>query len=125
MNLMPGEIVGTGAETQVKLAGGAGVISSTVATKAGQEGMTVNVGIRPEDMLVTEGDTFAYSGEVGISEALGEVTQIYFKSGAPDINPVIAKLPGIHTSVRGKSLRLTAEAAKVHLFSNGKSLYYQ
>ena len=125
MNLMPGEIVGTGAQTAVKLASGAGIISSNIATKAGQDGMKVNVGIRPEDMAVTDADAYAYAGEVGISEALGEVTQIYFKTDTPEASPVIAKLPGIHTDVRGKSLRLTAAADKVHLFSNGQSLYYQ
>ncbi len=125
MNLLPGEVVATGEETEIRLASGGGTIKSSVSTKAGQEGMPVNVGIRPEDMFVTEDASFAFQGEVGISEALGEVTQLYFKTDAEGADPVIAKLPGIHTDMRDKALRLTAQAAKVHLFSNGKSLYYQ
>ena len=121
MNLMPGEIVSAGETTTVRLASGGGTITSAIATKAGQDGMKINVGIRPEDMVVTEGEDYAFEGKVDISEALGEVTQLYFQSGA---NSVIAKLPGIHSSMRGQSLRLTADPAKVHLFADGKSLYY-
>ncbi len=125
MNLLPGEIVSTGDVTEVKLANGSGTIQSSIKTKAGQEGKQVNVGIRPEDMAVTDGDSYAFAGEVEISEALGEVTQLYFRKAAGAKSPVIAKLPGIHTSVRGKSLNLTADPGKVHLFADGHSLYYQ
>ena len=125
MNLLPGEIVATGAETTVRLKNGSGTIRSNVASKAGQEGLAVNVGIRPEDMKVTDGQDYAFAGEVEIREALGEVTQIYFRKQDGADSPVIAKLPGIHTNVRGKSLQLTADPGKVHLFSNGHSLHYQ
>ena len=123
MNLLPGEIVSAGDVTTVKLASGAGTITSNIATKDGQEGMQVNVGIRPEDMEVTDGDNYAFAGDVAISEALGEVTQLYFNTTGDDA--IIAKLPGIHTDVRGKTLHLTADPGKVHLFANGHSLYYQ
>jgi len=35
---------------------------------------------------------------------------------------VIAKLAGIHRGMRGESVRMTADPAKVHLFANGRSL---
>ena len=122
MNLLEGEIVGTGAETEIRLADG-GIARSAVPTQASDKGMAVRVGIRPEDMVPTEG-TAIYSGTVDITEALGEVTQIYFRAenGAA---PVIAKLPGIHAGLRHKTVAMTADPAKVHLFHDGRSLLYR
>jgi alpha-glucoside transport system ATP-binding protein len=125
MNLMPGEIVATGSETTLKLDQGGGTITSGIATNSGQEGMRVNVGIRPEDMVMTEGEDYAYEGAVNISEKLGEVTQFYFQTAKEDDAPVIAKLPGIHAHARNSVMRMTADPAKVHIFADGKSLFYQ
>jgi alpha-glucoside transport system ATP-binding protein len=122
MNLLPGEIVGTGEETVVRLANG-GTARSAVPTQAIDMGRKVNIGVRPEDMVPTEGEAL-YSGEVEITEALGEVTLLYFaKSG--DGAGVIAKLPGIHRDLRHRTVRLTAAPGKVHLFAEGQSLLYR
>ena len=96
-----------------------------IPTKDSDMGLKVNVGIRPEDMALTAGENYAYEAKVEISEALGEVTQVYFAKPDPNNNPVIAKLPGIHRNVRGNLLRMTADPAKLHLFSNGRSLLYR
>ncbi len=122
MNLLPGEIVGTGVQTTVRLAG-QGIAVSDVPSTDSDMGLKVNVGVRPEDLIETEGDCL-YAGQVEILEALGEVTVLYF---APenDQDPVIAKLPGIHDGLRGKSVGLTANSAKVHVFHEGKSLLYR
>ena len=122
MNLLDGEVVETGAETVVKLASG-GVARSAVPTTAADRGMQVRVGIRPEDFVPTDGAA-VYAGEVDITEALGEVTQLYFRpeDGA---SPVIAKLPGIHSNLRHTSVALTADPRKVHLFHDGRSLLYR
>ena len=74
--------------------------------------------------VVVEGD-YVYHGTVDITEALGEVTLLYFRPDAPGRDAVIAKLPGIHKDVRGKDVRLTATPDKVHLFANGTSLLYR
>ena len=122
MNLLPGEIVDTGATTTIKLDAG-GMARSNVATQASDKGLKVNIGVRPEDLVPTDGD-FIFDGKVEITEALGELTQLYFeRAGA--VNPVIAKLPGIHSGLRKTSVKLTADAKKVHIFSNGKSLLYR
>jgi len=76
-------------------------------------------------MLPTEEKNFAFEGTVNISEALGEVTQIYFSDPQGDEAPIIAKLPGIHRNVRGENIRMTAEPGKIHLFYNEKSLLYR
>jgi alpha-glucoside transport system ATP-binding protein len=123
MNLLPGEIVETGEKTKVRLSGG-GIAVSDVKSKASDKGLEVNVGIRPEDFVLAEGDDYTFEGKVNIKEALGEVTLFYFaKQGGADV--VISKLPGIHTGVRGKTIRLTAPSNKVQVFHKGKSLYYR
>ena len=122
MNLMPGEIVGTGAQTTVKMAGGGTAVSDYPTTDADM-GLEVNVGVRPEDFLETE-DDYIFEGKVNITEALGEVTLLYFEKQG-DAEPVIGKLPGIHADLRGKPVKLGAEPSKVHVFHNGTSLLYR
>lgn len=122
MNLMPGEIVGTGAQTTVKMAGGGTAVSDYPTTDADM-GLKVNVGVRPEDFLETEGD-YIFEGKVHITEALGEVTLLYFEKQG-DAEPVIGKLPGIHADLRGKPVKLGADPSKVHVFHNGTSLLYR
>jgi alpha-glucoside transport system ATP-binding protein len=125
MNLMEGRIVGTGETTVLELTDGAGRITSYYPSRDSDMGAAVQVGIRPEDMEATEGDTYAYQAEVDITEALGEVTLLYFRKSAPGQDPVIGKLAGIHPGLRGKSVRLTAKPEKVHVFRDGISLLHR
>ncbi|MBC6408305.1 MAG: ATP-binding cassette domain-containing protein [Rhodobacteraceae bacterium] len=124
MNLLPGKVSGTGAQTTVDLAGGGRVVSA-VPTQDADRGLQVSVGVRPEDFTqASEGD-FAYSGVVGIVEALGEVTLLYFEPEEGRA-PVIAKLPGIHRNVRRSVFKLrVSDPTRVHLFADGKSLLYR
>lgn len=123
MNLLSGEIVGTGKQTSLKLDGG-GTVISAVTTAAADKGLKVNVGIRPEDMIKTEDGVYAFEGEVKFTEALGEVTLLHFEPVAGN-NAVIGKLAGIHKELRRKTIRMTATPEKVQIFHNGKSLYYR
>jgi alpha-glucoside transport system ATP-binding protein len=123
MNLFKGEITATGNATTVRLAGG-GTAVSAVPTRDGDKGLAVNVGARPEDLVPTEDADFLYQGTVDYTEALGEVTILYFHA-EPGETAVIAKLPGIHADLRGRNVKLKADPRKVHLFSNGKSLLYR
>ncbi|MFP7672990.1 ABC transporter ATP-binding protein [Marivita sp. S0852] len=122
MNLLPGEIVGTGQQTTIKMDGGGTAVSDYPTTDADM-GLTVNVGVRPEDFLETDGD-YIFEGKVNITEALGEVTLLYFEEQG-DGEPVIGKLPGIHADLRGKPVKLGAAPDKVHVFHNGTSLLYR
>jgi alpha-glucoside transport system ATP-binding protein len=122
MNLMPGEVVETGPMTTIKLAGG-GIARSAVPTQASDMGIPVNVGIRPEDFVPTEGEAI-FAGEVEITEALGEVTLLYFKRQGEGPQ-MIGKLSGIHADLRHKTVKLTADPSKVHVFHKGKSLLYR
>ncbi|RMA41946.1 ABC transporter ATP-binding protein [Rhodophyticola porphyridii] len=125
MNLLGGEIVGTGEITTLKLNEGGGTITSQYPSRAEDMGSKVNVGIRPEDMVATDGSDFAYHGTVEITEALGEVTLLYFEKSAPEHDPVIGKLQGIHSNVRRTDVKLTADPSKVHVFKDGISLHYR
>ncbi|WP_293575118.1 sn-glycerol-3-phosphate ABC transporter ATP-binding protein UgpC [Phaeobacter sp.] len=123
MNLIAGTVTATGARTTVRLDSGEEVVADIPTTDADQ-GLTVNVGVRPED-LVAAGDAAALiDSQVDIVEALGEVTVLYIRS-ATGKDPLIAKLPGIHEGLRGKPIRLTADPAKLHLFHQGQSLLYR
>jgi alpha-glucoside transport system ATP-binding protein len=122
MNLLPGTITGTGAQTTVALADG-GTAVSAVPTLDEDMGKQVNIGVRPEDLEPTSGPAL-FTGKVDITEALGEVTLLYFAS-QPGAEGVIAKFTGIHQHLRGETVALTADPAKVHLFHDGKSLLYR
>ena len=125
MNLLPGKIVETGDVTTVSVDHGNGIIAANIPSKPDMKGVVVNVGIRPEDMTPVTGDNYAFENIVEISEALGEVTQVYFKRQDINSSPVIAKLPGIHRDVRGKRMRMSTEPEKIHLFAEGVSLLYR
>lgn len=122
MNLLPGEVIETGTETVVRLANG-GIARSSVPTQGSDKGLKVNIGVRPEDFLET-GSEGMFTGEVEFTEALGEVTLLYFKKQG-EAAQVVAKLPGIHADLRRKTVTLSAQPGKVHLFANGESLLYR
>ena len=125
MNLLAGEIVGTGETTVVKVDAGGGTITSAVPSQPGDMGARVNVGIRPEDAVRTDGADFAYEGRIDVSENLGEVTLLYFARASESDDLVIAKLPGVHSGLRGTNVRITADPSKVHVFKDGRSLLYR
>ena len=123
MNLLPGKITSTGDETTVALNSG-GEARSSVPTRDEDMGREVNIGVRPED-FVAVADGGIYSRHVEITEALGEVTLLYFEAEGHDGSGVIAKLSGIHGNLRNKTVSVTAAPEKVHLFAGGISLLYR
>jgi len=125
MNLLPGEIVETGNRTKVHLDGGAGAIVSDYPSSEADKGRRVNVGIRPEDFHPVDSEDWAFAGTVDIAESLGEVTVLYFQKDAVGEDQVIAKLNGIHPDMRGRTVHMSADPAKVHLFADGQSMLYR
>jgi alpha-glucoside transport system ATP-binding protein len=120
MNLLPGKIVTTGEQTTVQLDDG-GVAISTIATASADTGKIVNVGVRPEDLVLTS-DQYLLAAKVDITEALGEYTLLYLDNSIGSEN-LIAKLPGTHKELRGQTVHLAADPAKVHLFHEGLSMH--
>lgn len=123
MNLLPGKISSTGETTTIDLAGGGRALSH-IPSLDSDLGKDVNIGVRPEDFVEADGDGFIFQGDVGVTEALGEVTLLYFRSDG-EASPVIGKLQGIHKGLRGKSVALTADPSKVHIFMDTQSLLYR
>jgi len=122
MNMLTGKITATGEQTEVSLHQGGRAFSS-VPTRDADMGMEVNVGVRPEDLQPSD-EGHLYTAKVDYTEALGEVTLLYFSPQGDD-PPVIAKLPGVHASLRGQQVGMSASKDKVHLFHKGKSLLYR
>ncbi|NIZ13782.1 ABC transporter ATP-binding protein [Phaeobacter sp. HF9A] len=123
MNLIPAEIIATGARTRLRLGNGEEILSA-VPTQDSDLGLKVNVGVRPEDMTESGEGGAVIDREVDFVEALGDVTLLYFPP-EQDQAPLIAKLLGIHDQLRGQRVRLYADPAKVHIFHNGRSLLYR
>jgi|TARA_B100001094_G_scaffold247500_1_gene244373 alpha-glucoside transport system ATP-binding protein len=122
MNLLPGEIVGTGEKTTIRLETGRVAVSST-PTRGSEEGLKVNIGVRPEDWVETT-DDYIFEGKVKITEELGDMTLLHF-GRAQGKDTVLAKLPGIHPGLQGNTVKLTAEPPKVQVFHKGVSLHYR
>ncbi|MGR3482308.1 ABC transporter ATP-binding protein [Salipiger marinus] len=122
MNLVPGRITATGPRTTVTLEDGGSALSDVPSTEADM-GLLVNVGLRPEDCMITEGQG-VFTGTVALTEALGEVTLLHFEPQG-EAPAFIAKLPGIHRNLRGRQVTLACDPDKVHLFHDGGSLLYR
>ncbi|WP_413719627.1 ABC transporter ATP-binding protein [Silicimonas sp. MF1-12-2] len=124
MNLIPGRITGTGEQTTIEVVGG-GLAVSHYPSLPEEMGKEVNIGVRPEDFVAAApGGSHIFSGKVNITEALGEVTLLYFEP-QDGRDPVIGKLQGIHNELRGKDVQLTADPSKVHVFLDTQSLLYR
>ena len=117
MNLITAEVTATGTMTSVKMADG-GHADVPIASRDGDIADAVKLGVRPEDLTVTESGDYLVSAEVEIVEALGETTVLYFKSQNGG-EALIAKLPGIHKIDKGTTIRLTA-FRKSCIFSTAK-----
>ncbi|RWX77043.1 sn-glycerol-3-phosphate ABC transporter ATP-binding protein UgpC [Neorhizobium lilium] len=114
MNIIPATILESGETTRISLSGGRS-LPVPIRTETAKAGEAVNLGVRPEDLLVATGDDYLFEGTVSIVEALGEVTLLYV-DGLPGTEPVVVKLPGIVDIRKGNIVRLAAPAAKLHLF---------
>ena len=131
MNLLNGRITGTGERTTIEVEGGGRAVSTYPSLEADM-GKDVKVGVRPEDFADAGDESYIFEGKVDITEALGEVTLLYFETGNAELEDmekgdaaVIAKLQGIHKGLRGRVVKLGADPSKVHVFMDGKSLLYR
>ena len=109
MNILPGhagDVAGT-----VVLADG-----TVVATNkdTGTAGTALSLGVRPEDLSLSEGRSALIRGTVLVVERLGEVTLVHVQMDDNAI--VIAKLPGDMAPRRGETLALSSRTEKLHVF---------
>ncbi len=123
MNILPGTVVGTGAETTVRLATGA-TVAVPVATGSALMDADVSFGVRPEDLAIGESAAgrVAFEGKVDYVEQLGEVQLVYIDLGRGG-EPFIAKAPGGADIRRQAQVTLSADPQRTHLFDKeGRSL---
>ena len=114
MNILPARIESVGAATRVVPEGGSPVDLpiAAVGTVAGGAG---HLGIRPEDLSLTDEANPPFRGTVVLTESLGEVTLVYVDIGRAD-EPFVAKLPGEVSIPRGSQIGLTARPQSMRLF---------
>jgi alpha-glucoside transport system ATP-binding protein len=122
MNILPATVTGaSGSRIDVDITG-SGVAHLPLAGDASLKGQTVQLGIRPEDLRLAEGDETIITGQIDLVEALGEVTLLYVQVAGHE-EPIIAKLSGDVKLERGETVNLTGPAEALHLFDkDGKSI---
>ena len=120
MNILPARLNQGGAQTRVSLNGG-DPIEVPIASSPEAGSAEIRLGVRPEDLrLAANGDALV-EGTVSLVESLGEVTNIYIDHGHTE--PVVAKIPGIHTIDRGDRVGFAADPSRMHLFGeDGRTL---
>ncbi len=75
------------------------------------------LGVRPEHVLVGEGDGAAFSCDVQLVEPLGKDTLLYFDHGAE--RPTIAVVEASDRFKAGERLHVAFDPARVYLFDSG------
>ena len=71
-------------------------------------------GVRPEDLVLTDGPDAIFRGTIDIVEQLGEVTLIYVDVGTSE--PIVAKIENEAVVARGQKVSLTTEKRHLHVF---------
>lgn len=124
MNLFDAEVFGCGERTRLRLASGREIIAD-VPCPDRLLGKKVQYGIRPEDLVVAQGDAMAFiEFRLDIVEKLGDTTVFYSHDPSQVDGQMIAKQPGIIHATPGDVLQMTASPSKISVFHDGVSLHY-
>ncbi|WP_050523357.1 ABC transporter ATP-binding protein [Pseudorhodobacter wandonensis] len=110
MNLLEGRAKGQGVE----------VAGRKIARATGvAEGAAVTVGIRPDDLLVTE-EAGSFEGRITVLEPLGSETLAYVDIGGQE---VVARADGRNPPALGAVVQLSVAPENLHLFgADGKAI---
>ncbi|MBM7783733.1 ABC transporter ATP-binding protein [Tenggerimyces flavus] len=116
MNLLEGKVTDTGADV-----GGYTIpIESSVRGKIGGDS-TVTVGIRPEAFRIVGSGDNGLKVEVAVVEELGADAYLYGlldgSGTAEDQKEIIARIDARRPPEKGVSVKLAADAERIHLFS--------
>ena len=121
MNILPAKIEKAG-QTSTVIPDGGTAVTLPVATDTSQAGSSVHLGIRPEDLSLSDDPNAPFHGTVSLTESLGEVTLVYVDTGR-DNEPFVAKLPGEVSIARGAKVALMARPGAMRLFGeNGRAI---
>ena len=119
MNTVPATVDSAGAPATFRTHGGA-PFRAAMSVPASDVGGTVTLGVRPEDLTVTDGPGL-FTGEITLVEKLGEVTLLYVEAGHTE--PIVAKVDGDAAFVRGETVSLTAPMDRLHVFDGSGRAY--
>lgn len=97
--------------TGKSVAGGVEIAGRLIARDIGQAG-AVTVGIRPDDLRVTDG-AGSFEGRIMVLEPLGAETLAYVDIGGQE---VVARADGRHPPPIGAVVQLAVDPANLHLF---------
>jgi alpha-glucoside transport system ATP-binding protein len=118
MNTVPVTVEAAGAPAAFRTVTG-GAFNAAVQVPASAIGSEVTLGVRPEDLEVTDGPGL-FSGPVTLVEKLGEVTQLYLDMKTAE--PLVVKVDGDVDFARGQTVSVTAPVDRLHVFdANGKA----
>ncbi len=112
MNILPAVVKAEGEGTRITLAGGEHILA-LVRMPPGLGEAPVRLGVRPEDLRLSEGGVF--EGRVSLIEQLGEVQLVYLEVDKVE-TPIVAKLPGTEMLRVGERLRFDVDPERIHLF---------
>ncbi|QCO57026.1 sn-glycerol-3-phosphate ABC transporter ATP-binding protein UgpC (plasmid) [Pseudorhodobacter turbinis] len=101
MNLMPGRAVSGGVE-----------VGGTVIARETDHSGELTIGIRPDDLHVTEGEG-RFAGRITLLEPLGSETLAYVDIGGQE---VVARADGRNPPALGSMVQLAVDPENLHLF---------
>lgn len=122
MNFIPGEIVKVDENAAtVRLADGATVRAAVDAPPSAHQGDKVTLGIRPEHVVMAEGDIPSTKGEILYVEHLGESSFIYMTIEGTE-NTIVLRQEGDTSAKEGDVMALGMPEQSCHLFNaDGKA----
>lgn len=121
MNILRAKIEKAGASTTISHPAGRELVVP-IATPNEAQGQAISLGVRPEDLAIVEGQDHLFEGTVDYVEQLGEVQLAYVDIGRAD-EPLVVKTPGSVEIERGRLVKLTADAANLHIFDGDGRAY--
>ncbi|RFC64510.1 sn-glycerol-3-phosphate ABC transporter ATP-binding protein UgpC [Fulvimarina endophytica] len=113
MNILPARIEPDGERASARVEGLAPL--TLAAPRRVAAGGTGYLGVRPEDLSLSQDGTGDFRGKVSLVERLGEVTLLYVDIGVGE-EPLVAKIPGSVPVRRDDEIALTARREALHLF---------
>ena len=128
MNILNGKLAGSGAGRQVTFAAPGLAVSSSAAVPRGSSGDEVLVGVRPQDLRLTENgsaeEDFSVEGKVSVVEPLGAETFVHIEAGDETL---VGTTTGRSAPKVGASVKAAAPADTLSFFdaATGKSLWAQ
>ena len=118
MNFIPGRAARTSSGLTVTLQGGAPVALSPRAMPAFEGERTVELGVRPEHLALTDDGPVA--GRVTVVEQLGNTTYVYLDSEA---GPLVVEADQTSRYHAGDNARVTIDPTRAHVFDEAGNVW--